>query len=62
MKKLEVNQMENLEGGGKNRQCLIDGVLTWVSIGIGGLTGSLWGAAAGLVGGLFAANSNNCFN
>lgn len=61
MKKLELNQMENLEGG-TNRQCLIDGVLTYVAIGVGLYSGGLLGGATGLLGGLFAANSNGCFD
>ena len=57
---MEMSQMENLQGG-TNRQCLIDGVLTVVLVGVGGVTGGLLGAIGGLVGGLFAANSNGCF-
>lgn len=60
MKKLELVQMENLEGS-SNRQCMIDGFLTLGAIGIGVLGGGLIGGAAGLIGGLFAANSNGCF-
>ncbi len=62
MRKLEVNQMENLIGEGRGRQCLIDGVLTYVATGLGFVTGEFFGAATGLVGGLFAANANGCFN
>jgi hypothetical protein len=62
MKKLELNQMEGLEGGGQGRQCLIDGVLTYVAVGLGFLSGGPVGAAMGLLGGFFAANSNGCFN
>ncbi|MDR6545835.1 hypothetical protein J2810_001883 [Chryseobacterium rhizosphaerae] len=53
MKKLNVSQMENLQGG-TNRQCLIDGILTTVAIACGaGLLGA--------IGGLYAGNSNGCF-
>lgn len=61
MKKLELNQMENLEGG-TNRQCMIDGGLTWGAMIIGAVVGGPFGAAAALIGGLYAANSNGCFN
>jgi len=61
MKKLDVSQMEVLQGG-TNRQCLIDGVLTIVGTGLGAATGGGFGAAVAFVGGLFAANSNGCFN
>jgi len=60
MKKLEVNEMETIIGG-SNRQCMIDGALTVVAIGLGAATGGLFGAAAGLLGGLYAGNSNGCF-
>lgn len=60
MKKMEIKQMESLQGG-TNRQCLIDGVLTGVAMGIG-ITGGLFGVGAALIGGLFAANTNGCFN
>lgn len=53
MKKLNVSQMENLQGG-TNRQCFIDGVLTTLAIGLGA-------GILGAIGGLYAANSNGCF-
>ena len=61
MKKLEMKQMEGIQGG-TNRQCLIDGALTGGAIVIGILIGGLLGGAAVLFGGLGAANSNGCFN
>lgn len=61
MKKLENNQLEIINGG-TNRQCMIDGLLTGAAMGLGAITGGLFGAAVGLVGGLFAANSNGCFD
>lgn len=60
MKKLEVNQMENLNGG-TNRQCMIDGGLTAVGMGLGSFFGPI-GVVTALVTGLYAANSNGCFN
>ena len=62
MKKLELNQMENLNAFGPGRQCLIDGALTSVSIALGFWSGGPAGSAIAFVGGLFAANSNGCFN
>lgn len=60
MKKLEIEKMEAIIGG-TNRQCMIDGALTVVAIGLGAATGGWFGAAAGLLGGLYAGNSNGCF-
>jgi hypothetical protein len=60
MKTLKVSQMENLQGG-TNRQCLIDGVLTGLAMGIAGAVGGPWGMAAAFVAGAGAANSNGCF-
>lgn len=60
MKTLNVSQMENLQGG-TNRQCLIDGVLTGLAMGIAGVAGP-WGMAAAFLAGAGAANSNGCFN
>ncbi len=60
MKTLELNRMENLQAG-SNRQCFIDGVLTLGATLLGGAVGLWAGAATGLLGGLFAANSNGCF-
>lgn len=56
--------MESLQGGmvGPGRQCLIDGLLTAAAIVVGGASGGWLGAAAGGIGGLFAGNSNGCFN
>lgn len=59
MKKMELTQMENLQGG-TNRQCLIDGVLTGAAMAIG-LFGGVVGVATAFIGGLFAANTNGCF-
>lgn len=60
MKKMELNQMENLEGG-TNRQCMIDGFLTFGAMFVGAATAGVLGAGAALIGGLYAANSNGCF-
>lgn len=61
MKKLNVSQMENLQGG-TNRQCLIDGVLTGIAMGIAGAVGGPWAMAGAFVTGAAAANANGCFN
>lgn len=60
MKKLEISKME-FTVGSSNRQCLIDGVLTAIAVGVGFAAGGFGGAAGGLLGGLFAGNSNGCF-
>ena len=60
MKKLEISQMENLQGG-TNRQCLIDGWLTVGGMALGAGAG-LAGVAGALLVGFYAANSNGCFN
>lgn len=60
MKKLNVSQMENLQGGANSRNCLVLGVLT----GLAGIAGmAFWSGTALLAGGGFAATgaSSNCF-
>jgi hypothetical protein len=55
MKKLELNQMENLEGSVSNRNCSIIGLtigisaaFAWTGVGIGILAGAvLTGASSG---------------
>jgi hypothetical protein len=61
MKKLELSQMENLQGG-TNRQCLIDGALMAEDIVIGILVGGIFGAIGGALVGLHSANSDGCFS
>ena len=60
MKNLSNQELSAIQGG-TNRQCLIDGALTGFAIAIGITTGGLAGGAIGLLGGLFAGNSNGCF-
>lgn len=43
MKKLNVEQMENLQGGLSQRQCLLAGVGLLATVGL-----SLWGPAIGI--------------
>lgn len=52
--------MENLQGG-TNRQCLIDGVLTGLGMGIADAAGGPLGMAGALIAGLYAGNTNGCF-
>jgi hypothetical protein len=55
MKKLEVNQMENLEGGVSNRGCLLTGAAAAVACFVPG-----GGILAGL--GIFSAGAlSDCF-
>lgn len=61
MKKLS-NEKLSVILAGSNRQCLIDGVLTGAALSLGIVTGGLLGGGIALVGGLFAANSNGCFD
>lgn len=60
MKSLTIERMYEIEGG-SNRQCLIDGALTVVVMGLGAAAGGWVGMFAGLAGGLYAGNSNGCF-
>lgn len=60
MKKITSIELQ-LINGGSNRQCLIDGALTIVAIGLGGAIGGFLGAATGFLGGLYAGNANGCF-
>jgi hypothetical protein len=64
MKKLELNQMENLEGGGQGRDCFLMGVAT------GGLVlGAIFNPvgtfatvyAGGGIGGFFTSVDHGCF-
>ncbi len=62
MKKLEISQMENLQGEGKNRDCAIKGFLTGVAIIAGAMTAGAawyWGGLAGAAGG--GLSSVECF-
>lgn len=56
MKKLELNQMENLQGGGVNRDCLVRGAGFALSVVGGFFFAPLWGAAMGI-----AATSAHCY-
>ena len=49
-------------GGGTNRICLINGMLTFAMIVVGAGGAGLWGAAGGFLTGLSLGNSNGCFN
>ena len=47
MRKLELSQMENLQGTGHNRDCMLMGALTgisWPFMGIGGVIAGIGGA------------------
>lgn len=63
MKKLELNQMEILDGGTVSpRNCLLMGA----GVAVLGLAGGIGGALGGLflggaIGGFFTAASNDCF-
>jgi hypothetical protein len=69
MKKLELNQMENLEGHGQGRTCLILGG-AWIAgtgfslfAGGGPLTLTGWGSAgAAWVAGIAAGAASGCFD
>ena len=62
MKKLEISQMENLQGGNKNRDCALMGAATLIATGIGLGVGGPWGAAAGGWGGVMSAIGMGCFS
>lgn len=62
MKKLELNQMENLNGGVSGRNCLLMGAgiaVLGLASGIGGAVGGYF--AAGAIGGFFTAATSDCF-
>jgi len=62
MKKLNVSQMENLQGGTNGRNCMLLGAAAVLSLGLGPIASIGWGTAAGLSGGLFGAGlSGDCF-
>jgi len=57
MKKLELKQMELIEGTGAGRHCLVDGV--WVVLGIATILVGGWSILAYGIG---DAAINNCFS
>lgn len=62
MKKLELNQMENLNGGLSGRNCLLMGgavAVFGIVAGVGGAVGAVF--AGGAIGGFFTAASADCF-
>lgn len=62
MKKLNVSQMENLQGGTNGRNCMLLGAAAVLSLGLGPIATIGWGAAAGLAGGaLITGMSGDCF-
>jgi len=62
MIKLELNQMENLTGSGKGRNCFLLGLTAVLSLGLGPIAEIGWGAAAGLSGGAaITGMSGDCF-
>ena len=65
MKKLQLNQMENLEGGVSPRNCLYMGAgIALLSLAGGALyasTAAMGVAFGGAIGGFFTAASNDCF-
>ena len=62
MKKLNVSQMENLQGEGKGRDCALMGAATLIAGGIGVFVGGPAGAAAGAWGGFMTAIGMGCFS
>lgn len=62
MKKLNVSQMENLQGSGKGRDCALMGAATLVAGAIGGITAGPGGGAVGAWSGVMAAISMGCFS
>ncbi|MEN2434523.1 hypothetical protein AAH994_03840 [Weeksellaceae bacterium A-14] len=61
MKKLDLVQMENLQGS-SNRQCLIDGALALGLTAVGFLAGGPLGGVGAWLTGLSLGNSNGCFD
>ena len=60
MKNINQEKMANIIAG-SNRQCFIDGFLTVYAIATFATSGAV-AVAGALIGGLFAGNSNGCFN
>lgn len=62
MKKLNVSQMENLQGSTNGRNCMLIGAFAVATLGLGPIAAIGWGAAAGLSGGaLITGMSGDCF-
>lgn len=66
MKKLEIIQMENLEGGGKGRRCFLMGLASGVGTAVGLLTPLTGGWAyvfgGGAMQGVYSAIDAGCFD
>lgn len=60
MKKLNVSQMENLQGNGPGRNCALMGLATLFAGAIG-LSGGPGGAASGVMAGVMGGISMGCF-
>jgi len=56
MKTLELKQMENVQGGSQNRDCLIDGAITLIGAGT-----FIFGGWALMVGAIGHAAGIGCF-
>jgi len=56
MKKLDFKQMENVQGGGKGRECLLRGAAFTATIALGFISPGFWEVSAGIV-----ADSAHCF-
>lgn len=61
MKQLKLVQMEAIQGGGTKRTCLILGITTGLSIGLGALIGGPLGAIGGALYSYETAASAGCF-
>lgn len=62
MKKLELNQMEQIKGSTNGRNCFLLGLAAVASLGLGPIAVFGWGAAAGLSGGAaITGMSGDCF-
>jgi hypothetical protein len=62
MKKLEMNQMENLEAGIKGRSCFLLGLAAVASIGLGPISAIGWGTAVSIGAGAgITGMASDCF-
>lgn len=62
MKKLELNQMEQINGSTNGRNCFLLGLVVVASIGLGPIASIGWGAAVGLSAGAGVTGmSGDCF-
>lgn len=62
MKKLELNQMESINGSTSGRNCMLMGFAAVAAIGLGPITSIGWGTSVSIGSGFFGgASIADCF-